>query len=92
AVQDCRDAGIRVVMATGDNVETAKAIGDDIGFDPDGALTGSDIDGMSEDELQEAVEGTEVFARVSPSHKVDLLTALQANGHNVAMTGDGVND
>ncbi len=92
AVQDCRDAGIRVVMATGDNVETAKAIGRDIGFDPEGAMTGNDIDDMTHEELCDAVEEVEVFARVSPSHKVDILQALQDNGHSVAMTGDGVND
>lgn len=92
AVQDCRDAGIHVVMVTGDNIETAKAIGEEIGFDPDGALTGNDIDEMSDEELQEHVSDVEVFARVSPSHKVRILDALKANGHNVAMTGDGVND
>jgi len=92
AVTDCRDAGIRVVMATGDNLETAKAIGEEIGFDPDGAMTGADVEGLSDEELQEAVEDVEVFARVSPDHKVRILEALQANGHRVAMTGDGVND
>jgi len=92
AVADCRRAGIRVVMATGDSVETARAIGREIGFDPEGALTGTDLDAMDEDDLDAAVEDVEVFARVSPTHKVALLRALQANGHTVAMTGDGVND
>ncbi len=92
AVEDCRDAGIHVVMATGDNIETAKAIGEEIGFDPSGALTGSDIEDMTDEELQEHVSDVEIFARVSPSHKVRILDALKANGHNVAMTGDGVND
>ncbi|MDY6777579.1 MAG: cation-transporting P-type ATPase [Candidatus Nanohaloarchaea archaeon] len=92
AVEDCRDAGIRVIMATGDNVETAKAIGEQIGFDPDGALTGKEVEEMSDEELREAVKDVEVFARVSPSHKVRILKALQANRHRVAMTGDGVND
>jgi Ca2+-transporting ATPase len=92
AVADCRDAGIRVVMATGDNVETARAIGREIGFDPEGALTGRDLDGMDEADLQDRVEDVDVFARVSPKHKVSLLRALQANDHTVAMTGDGVND
>ncbi|MFB6292267.1 MAG: cation-translocating P-type ATPase [Candidatus Nanohaloarchaea archaeon] len=92
AIEDCRSAGIRVVMATGDNLETAKAIGKEIGFDPDGAMTGSEIDQLSGEELHERVEDVEVFARVSPEHKVDILKALQENGHNVAMTGDGVND
>jgi len=92
AVADCRDAGIRVVMVTGDNVETAKAIGKDVGFDPTGALTGREIEGRSDEDLQQTVEEVEVFARVNPEHKVRILRALQANGHTVAMTGDGVND
>ncbi|MDY6789266.1 MAG: HAD-IC family P-type ATPase, partial [Candidatus Nanohaloarchaea archaeon] len=92
AVQDCRDAGIRVIMATGDNIETAKAVGEQIGFDPEGALTGKEIEGMSDEELEEKAREVEIFARVSPSHKVRILEALKANGHRVAMTGDGVND
>ncbi|MCJ7478887.1 MAG: cation-transporting P-type ATPase [Candidatus Nanohaloarchaeota archaeon QJJ-7] len=92
AVNDCRDAGIRVVMATGDNIETAKAVGEQVGFDPEGAMEGEEIEDMSDEELQEVVEDVEVFARVSPSHKVRILEALQANDNNVAMTGDGVND
>ncbi len=92
AVADCRTAGIGVVMATGDNIETAKAIGKELGFDPEGAKTGKEIEKMSEEELQEEVQDTEIFARVSPEHKVRILTALQNQGYNVAMTGDGVND
>ncbi|MFB6190225.1 MAG: cation-translocating P-type ATPase [Candidatus Nanohaloarchaea archaeon] len=92
AVDDCRNAGIRVVMATGDNIETARAIGEQIGFDPEGAMTGNEIEELSEEELEEEVENVEVFARVSPDHKVKILNALKANDHNVAMTGDGVND
>lgn len=92
AIEDSRSAGIRVVMATGDNVETAKAIGEKIGFNPEGALTGPEIDEMSQKQLCEAVEDVEIFARVSPEHKVKILQALQENGHSVAMTGDGVND
>ncbi|NHN61295.1 MULTISPECIES: cation-transporting P-type ATPase [Halorussus] len=92
AVADCRRAGIRTVMATGDNVETAKAIGAELGFDPEGALTGPEIEALSDDELAECVEDVEVFARVSPAHKVAILRALQERDHAVAMTGDGVND
>ncbi|WEL19095.1 cation-translocating P-type ATPase [Candidatus Nanohalococcus occultus] len=92
AIEDSRSAGIRVVMATGDNVETAKAIGEQIGFNPEGAITGPEVEEMSDEQLQKAVEDVEVFARVSPEHKVRIAKALKANGHNVAMTGDGVND
>ncbi|MFB6183751.1 MAG: cation-translocating P-type ATPase [Haloarculaceae archaeon] len=92
AISDCRDAGIRVVMVTGDNLETAKAVGTEIGFDPADALTGPDVEGLSDERLREVVEEVEVFARVTPEHKVRVLQALQANGHTVAMTGDGVND
>ncbi len=92
AVADCRTAGIDVVMATGDNLETAKAIGQKLGFSPDNALRGPVIEDMSDDELQDAVQDTEIFARVSPHHKVRILQALQSLDYNVAMTGDGVND
>jgi Ca2+-transporting ATPase len=92
AVSDCRDAGIRVIMVTGDNLETARAIGAEIGFDPAGAMTGSDVADLGDDELRRTVEEVEVFARVAPDHKTRVLEALQANGHRVAMTGDGVND
>ncbi|MDX1747607.1 MAG: HAD-IC family P-type ATPase, partial [Halobacteriales archaeon] len=92
AVADCRTAGIRVVMVTGDNIETAKAIGEEVGFDPDGAMTGRDVEPLDDDELRDTVEEVEVFARVNPEQKVRILEALQSNDHNVAMTGDGVND
>jgi Ca2+-transporting ATPase len=92
AVADCRTAGIRVVMATGDNVETAKAVGGEIGFDPTGAMTGNEVADCTDAELQERVETVEVFARMTPTQKVRVLTALQENGNTVAMTGDGVND
>ena len=92
AVDDCRTAGIGVVMATGDNVETAKAIGKQLGFEYERAIEGRDLEDMSKDKLMEEVEEVEIFARVSPEHKVRILEALQANGYNVAMTGDGVND
>jgi Ca2+-transporting ATPase len=92
AVADCRDAGIRVVMVTGDNLVTAKAVGEEIGFDPEGAMTGTEVAELDDEALREVVEEVEVFARVAPEHKVRVLRALQANGHVVAMTGDGVND
>lgn len=92
AVADCRNAGIGVVMATGDNIETAKAIGKELGFNPEGAMRGPEIEDLSDEELQEKVKEVEIFARVSPEHKVRILEALQALDYNVAMTGDGVND
>jgi Ca2+-transporting ATPase len=92
AVADCRKAGIRVVMVTGDNVETAKAVGAEVGFDPTGAMTGTELAALSDEELRDRVESVEVFARATPEQKVRVLKALQANGHTVAMTGDGVND
>ena len=92
AVDDCRTAGIGVVMATGDNIETAKAIGKELGFDPEGAMRGPEIEELSDEELQEKVKDVEIFARVSPEHKVRILEALQDQDYNVAMTGDGVND
>jgi len=92
AIADCRSAGIRTVLATGDNITTAQAVGEQIGLDPDGALTGSDVTEQSDDELGRTIEDVDVFARVEPDHKVRILNALQDNGHNVVMTGDGVND
>lgn len=92
AVDDCRRAGIRVVMATGDDLTTAQAVGRTVGFDPTGAMTGTELSALPPAEMRRVVEEVEVFARVDPGHKVALLEALQANGHTVAMTGDGVND
>ena len=92
AIDDCRGAGIRVLMATGDNVETACAIAGELGLRTEGALTGSTLDAMSDSELDRSLAATDVFARVSPVHKVRILEHLQAEGSRVAMTGDGVND
>jgi Ca2+-transporting ATPase len=92
AIADCHSAGIRTVLATGDNLTTAEAVGEQIGLDPDGALTGSDVAEQSDDQLGSTVEDVDVFARVTPDHKLRLLNALQDNGHTVVMTGDGVND
>ncbi len=92
AVRDCRAAGIRVKMVTGDHVETARAIAAQLGIMGDRALTGSELDALDEAALREAVRDVDVFARASPEHKLRLVAALQANGEIVAMTGDGVND
>ena len=92
AIADCRSAGIRTVLATGDNLTTAQAVGEQIGLDPDGALTGSDVTDQSDEKLGRTIEDVDVFARVTPDHKVRILSALQDNGHNFVMTGDGIND
>lgn len=93
AVAECRSAGIRVKMITGDHARTACAIGAQMGIgDGQRVLTGTDLDGMDEATLSARVTDTHVFARASPAHKLRLVQALQANGEVVAMTGDGVND
>ena len=93
AVADCLSAGIAVKMITGDHAGTAAAIGAQIGLaHPDKVLTGADIERMDDDALRRAIIDTDVFARTSPEHKLRLVTALQAEGAVVAMTGDGVND
>jgi len=93
AVAECRQAGIRVKMITGDHAGTAMAIGREIGLEnPRRVLTGAHIDAMEDSELAAAIVETDVFARTSPAHKLRLVAALQAQGLVVAMTGDGVND
>jgi len=93
AVAECRAAGIRVKMITGDHAGTAAAIARQIGLAaPDRVLTGADLDRLDDAQLGLEVIGTDVFARTSPEHKLRLVMALQANGLSVAMTGDGVND
>ncbi len=93
AVQRCQSAGIRVKMITGDHAVTAIAIGTQMGIGDGGnVLTGSEIEIMDDEQLRAAVNEVDIFARSSPEHKLRLVKALQANGHVVAMTGDGVND
>ena len=93
AIAECRAAGIRVKMITGDHAGTAKAIGRQIGLEnPDKVLTGAELDSMDDAALAASVLDTDVFARTSPEHKLRLVMALQAHGMTVAMTGDGVND
>jgi Ca2+-transporting ATPase len=91
AIAVCRRAGIAVKMITGDHAATAGAIAGQLGL-AGATLTGAELDRMDDEQLAQAVESTAVFARVAPEHKVRLVRALQANGHVVAMTGDGVND
>ncbi|WP_143731972.1 cation-transporting P-type ATPase [Microbulbifer sp. GL-2] len=93
AVAECRGAGIRVKMITGDHSATAKAIGQQIGLQNiENALTGVDIDNLDDTTLGTEVLDVDIFARTSPEHKLRLVTVLQAHGMTVAMTGDGVND
>ena len=93
AVAECHEAGIRVKMITGDHAATARAIADMIGLkNHDRVLTGADLEAMDDAALADAAVRTDIFARTSPTHKLRLVTALQARGLTVAMTGDGVND
>ncbi len=93
AVKECSTAGIRVVMITGDYPGTARSIARQVGLVPnDTAITGPELDAMTETELQERIKTVNLFARVVPEQKLRLVKALKANGEVVAMTGDGVND
>lgn len=94
AVEECKSAGIRPIMITGDHKVTAAAIAKRIGIlqDESEACEGAQIEDMSEEELKDFVEGISVYARVSPEHKIRIVRAWQEKGNIVAMTGDGVND
>jgi P-type Ca2+ transporter type 2C len=94
AIQECKAAGIRTVMITGDHKNTAVAIARALGFFNDGslALSGEELDKLSDDELYKEVRNISVYARVSPEHKLRVVRAWRRHGEVVAMTGDGVND
>jgi Ca2+-transporting ATPase len=93
AIQTCVNAGIKTVMITGDHKVTADAIARELNILKEGrSVTGSDINSMPQAEFEKAVENIEVYARVSPEHKLRVVEALTKKGHVVAMTGDGIND
>ncbi|MBR0712864.1 cation-translocating P-type ATPase [Bradyrhizobium liaoningense] len=92
AIADCRSAGIRVVMITGDYPATAQAIAQAAGLDMSGVLTGDELRKLDDAALADAVKTVNIFARIVPEQKLRIVQALKANGEIVAMTGDGVND
>ncbi len=93
AIETCERAGIKPILITGDHALTAEAVARELGVLKQGRLvTGADLDAMSDEDLERQVEQIEVYARVSPAHKLRVVTAWQSRGHYVAMTGDGVND
>jgi Ca2+-transporting ATPase len=92
AVRECRTAGIRVVMITGDYPQTAHAIAAAAGFASGEVVTGADLDRLGDSELKELVRSATIFARIMPEQKLRIVNALKTNGEIVAMTGDGVND
>ncbi len=89
----CKEAGIRIIMLTGDHPETAKAVATQIGMTDSGnLLTGDKITSMNDDQLKEALKTTSIFARITPEHKLRIVKLLKDMGEIVAVTGDGVND
>ncbi|MFH1591085.1 MAG: HAD-IC family P-type ATPase [archaeon] len=94
AVRMCKEAGIKPIMITGDNVATAKAIAEELGIWEEGnaVLTGNQLDRLSDQRFTHIIEHVTVYARTTPKHKLRIVQALQTVGHIVAMTGDGVND
>ncbi len=94
AIKECREAGIRPIMITGDHKDTAVAIAKQLGIieDASGAITGSELDKISDEELENTIENYSVYARVQPEHKVRIVKTWKKKGKVTAMTGDGVND
>ncbi len=93
SIKSCQNAGVRVIMITGDNGNTAAGIAKKIGLNNDSEIiTGAELEEMSDEELRERVKTTDIFARVYPNHKMRIVKALQSINEVVAMTGDGVND
>ena len=94
AVEECKGAGIRVIMITGDHIDTAVAIATELGIldDPSQAIMGQELDKLSDEELDKVIDKYSVYARVQPEHKVRIVNAWKSRGKVTAMTGDGVND
>jgi Ca2+-transporting ATPase len=94
AVDSCKDSGIKVVMITGDHKDTAAAIAKELEIisSPDQAITGRELEGLSDAEFERRIENTFVYARVQPEHKVRIVNMWKQKGYVTAMTGDGVND
>jgi Ca2+-transporting ATPase len=92
AIKTCQDAGIKVIMITGDHPETARAIASQVGINSTNVLTGDEIAKMSDTDLNEALKHTFVFARVTPEDKLRLVRLLKENGEVIAVTGNGIND
>ncbi len=92
AVKLCEQAGIKVVMITGDHKVTAESVAGQLNLPPGKVITGGELEAMSEEELSREVDGISIFARIDPLHKLKIVNALKSHGHVVAMTGDGVND
>lgn len=91
SISECKKAGIKVIMITGDHEITAKAIGKEIGIEGK-SITGQELEKIKEKDLEKYVGDIAIYARVNPEHKIKIVTALKKKGHIVAMTGDGVND
>ena len=94
AIKECREAGIRPIMITGDHIDTAAAIARELGILTDGtyAVTGAQLSQLSDEEFSEVFKNISVYARVQPEHKTRIVNAWRAAGYVTAMTGDGVND
>ena len=91
AIKLCKQAGIRIIMITGDHELTAKAIGKEIGLNGN-VIRGEELDKLTDEKFREVINNTTIFARISPQHKMRIVETLRSMGHVVAMTGDGVND